>query len=758
MKLLTLISFFFVIFSAGAQAKLRGQVLLNKEPLRYALVKMNNGTDYQRTNEFGEFQFDLVLEGEVTLEISSFESETFIDRYSVVQDTFLTIQVLSITQEMSEMVVSGNLQSISKMESTVNVEVYSSSHFKKNPTPTIFDALQNVNGVRPQLNCNVCNTGDIHINGLEGPYTMILIDGMPIVSNLGSVYGLSGIPSSLIDRLEIIKGPASSLYGSEAIGGILNVITKDPKNSPIVSLDISSTSWLEGNIDLAIKSKTGTKSNLLTGINYFNYSIPFDKNNDGFTDITLQNRISIFNKWKRTLSNNKSLQIAGRYLYEDRWGGQTNWSKEHRGTDSIYAESIYTNRGELLFRYELPGQENFVLSSSLNYHSQDSYYGTTSFQAKQYIAFGQLHWSKKIGQHDLLSGANIRYLYYDDNTVVTQFEESTFYLNQPQNSFIPGVFIQDEWSLSKRNKLLLGIRYDYHSVHKSIITPRIGFKSQLNKTSLRLNAGTGFRTVNVFTEDHAALTGARSVIIKEKLRPESSYNLNLNMYRKQKLMIGVLSLDFSAFGTYFQNRIIADYDSDPDLIVYSNSKSYALNYGINGRISWISERLSIEIASTYAENLIPTTNGYDQQILTEKYSGNWSVGYFWKKAKLKIDYTGNIYSPMRLPLLSSTDPRPEYSPWWSIQNIQLTFKGFKRIELYGGVKNLLNWTPAKRTDNLIARSHDPFDKNVIFDADGNALQTPENPFGLTFDPSYVYAPNQGIRGFIGLRLTIDQPK
>ena len=102
--------------------------------------------------------------------------------------------------------------------------------FRKNPTPSIFDALQNINGVRPQLNCNICNTGDIHINGLEGPYTMVLIDGMPIVSSLGTVYGLSGIPNSLVERVEIVKGPASSLYGSEAVGGLINIITKNPIN------------------------------------------------------------------------------------------------------------------------------------------------------------------------------------------------------------------------------------------------------------------------------------------------------------------------------------------------------------------------------------------------------------------------------------------------------------------------------------------------------------------------------------------------
>jgi len=126
---------------------------------------------------------------------------------------------------MDEIVITGTLKAVSRLDSSVPVEVYSPAFFKKNPTPNIFESLQNVNGVRPQINCNVCNTGDIHINGLEGPYTLVLIDGMPIVSGISTVYGLSGIPNSLIEKIEIVKGPASSLYGSEAVGRLINIIT-----------------------------------------------------------------------------------------------------------------------------------------------------------------------------------------------------------------------------------------------------------------------------------------------------------------------------------------------------------------------------------------------------------------------------------------------------------------------------------------------------------------------------------------------------
>jgi outer membrane receptor for ferrienterochelin and colicins len=143
-----------------------------------------------------------------------------------------------------------------------------------------------------------------------------------------------------------------------------------------------------------------------------------------------------------------------------------------------------------------------------------------------------------------------------------------------------------------------------------------------------------------------------------------------------------------------------------------------------------------------------------QQILTEKFTGTWAVSYIIKAFSLGIDYTGNIYGPMRLPLLGPTDPRQPYSPTWSLQNVQIVYKGFKKIEIYGGVKNLLNFTPARGNPFIIARSNDPFDKRVQFDNNGQVKATPENPYGLTFDPTYMYAPNQGIRAFFGIRVNI----
>lgn len=496
------------------------------------------------------------------------------------------------------------------------------------------------------------------------------------------------------------------------------------------------------------------------GINYFNYHNREDKNNDGFTDVTLQHRISVFNKWSWERSENRLANIAARVFYEDRWGGDMRYSKKFRGTDSIYGESIYTSRLELIGNYQLPVKEKLLFSYSYNYHNQDSYYGTTPYFAKQHIGFGQLTWDKLVSnRHDLLIGAAVRFTNYDDNSVATM--DSSTQTNKPDKIVLPGLFVQDEITLTTTQKLLLGLRYDHHSVHGGILTPRIAYKISLNKNNVvRLNAGTGFRVVNLFTEEHAALTGARDVVITEKLKPEQSYNVNLNYISRIPMLNSFVGIDASVWYTHFTNQIFPDYDTDPDKIIYSNLDGYAQSKGFSVNMDYnFSNRLKALIGVTLQDVTRTEKNAgksiKSSPVLIEKWSGTWVISYSFPAA-FSIDYTGNIYGPMRLPLISELDPRRAYSPVWSIQNIQLTKKFGKKWEVYGGIKNMLNWTPARNNPFIIARTQDPFDKQVQYDVNGKVQKTADNPYALSFDPTYVYAPNQGIRGFIGMRFTVNK--
>ncbi|MBP7477275.1 MAG: TonB-dependent receptor [Chitinophagales bacterium] len=752
----------FLLFASHAWGQgnsLSGKIQAEGKPIEFAQIGLIGTSFGSTTDSTGKYLLRNIPAGNYVVHVTALGYKKWEKAIALRtgEQVSMTIDLTNYQNTLQDIVISGTLKEVMRSESPVPVEVFTPIFFKKNPTASIYEALQNVNGVRPQLNCNVCNTGDIHINGLEGPYTMILIDGMPIVSSLSTVYGLSGIPNSLIERVEVVKGPASSLYGSEAVGGLINIITKKASSAPKLSLDVFTNSYGEVNADGGFKFTLPKKADVLTGINYFNFQNRVDLNADNFTDMTLQHRISLFQKWNFIRSEKRIANIALRYMYEDRWGGDMRWEKQFRGGDSIYGESIYTNRWEVLGNYQLPIKEKIVLSYSYNDHQQDSRYGDMAYIAAQRIGFGQLTWDKKWGIHDILLGTAIRYTFYDDNTPATASPDTLNPSNLPQKTWLPGVFLQDEIKINVQHTLLMGFRYDYNSVHGNIYTPRLGYKWSLNEKNIfRLNAGMGYRVVNVYAEDHAALTGARIVEIKSALKPERSYNINLNYIKKIFTENGsFIGFDAAIFYTYFNNRIVGNFEKDPNKIIYDNLAGYAESKGmsLNMDMSFVSG-LKIIAGVTLMENSLTENGSTIQQILTEKFTGTWSISYKFRKQHLSVDYTGNLYSPMRLPILSGLDPRSATSPWWSIQNIQILYSGFKNIELYLGVKNLLNWTPNQGNPFIIARSQDPFDKNVAFDAQGKALVTADNPYGLTFDPNYVYGPNQGIRGFVGMRIKI----
>ncbi|TLF46274.1 TonB-dependent receptor [Maribacter aurantiacus] len=733
------------------EATVSGHVSSEGQAIPFANIYLKNTKIGSATDEFGNYSLNNVDAGTYTLIASIMGYAPFEQRISIVknQQLLFDIEMAPVAESLDEMVVTGTLKAVSRSESPVPVEVYSPTFLKQNPTANIFEALQNVNGVRPQINCNVCNTGDIHINGLEGPYTLVLIDGMPIVSGLGTVYGLMGIPNSLIEQIEIVKGPASSLYGSEAVGGLINIITKNNLEAPDFAADTFLTGWGEYNLDVGAKIDVGKKANVLLGLNYFNFDQLVDNNGDNFTDLTIQDRISVFQKWGFQRKDNRIFSLAGRYFYEDRWGGELQWTPEFRGGDEIYGESIYTSRWEILGKYQLPLEEKVLFSFSYNDHSQNSVYGDTPYLADQRIGFAQMTWDKKVGRHDLLVGTSLRYNFYNDNTPATPLADEVW---------IPSLFLQDEVALANKHSLLMGLRYDYDNRHGAIYTPRTAYRFKITDNDiLRLNAGTGFRVVNLFTEDHAALTGARDVIVTEALEPERSVNVNLNYLKKIYGSNGTFaSLDASAFYTRFSNAILPDYDTNPNQIIYDNLDGFSESQGISANLDVVFPNGFKFLLGATFQDVSQTENGVKtRQILTESYTGTWNLGYTFQNLKLTVDYTGNLYGPMRLPTLGETDPRSDYSPLWSIQNVQFTYKGLKDMEIYGGIKNLLDWTPNRGNPFIIARANDPFDREVVFDSNGIPVATPNNPNALTFDPSYVYGPNQGIRGFLGLRYRIN---
>jgi outer membrane receptor for ferrienterochelin and colicins len=747
MRLFTLLIFLFFVIPSNANTyplQIEVRDLVSGEPVAGATMHLNG--QHFISNEKGYIVIEAAASGKVKITAVGYK-ELLIDLDA--SQRLQTLNLMPLAGELHDVVVSSSMRPMQRMASPIPVESYAARFFKRNPTPNIFDAVGMINGVQSQITCNVCNTGEIRINGLDGPYTMVLIDGMPIVSSLSTVYGLSGIPNSMVKRIEVVKGPASTLYGSEAVAGIINIITVDPLTSHALSADISGTTMGEWNADISTKFKM-KKANALLGINHFNYANPIDVNGDNFTDITLQKRFSVFNKWSFDRPNNLPASFAMRLLTENRWGGEMQWTSNFKGSDSLYGESIDTRRAEIMAQYGL--SKELLAEASYNYHYQDSYYGTDHYMGKQHTAFGQIRWLKQSGKNHWLAGLPVRIIQYDDNTPATEKENG---VNAPSLQTMVGAFVQNEHQFTSKISMLSGLRYEHTNIQGGVFAPRLALKWQPAATqTFRISGGNGFRIVNLFTEDHAALSGFREVVIKEELKPERSWNINTNYTAQVHSSKALFNFDVSGFYTWFNNRIIPDYDTDPQKIIYANLDGQAISRGFSANVDWIHNKgLRAGLGATYMDVFVAeeNTEGIMEKtalVYAPKWSGSYFLSYPIKKWNTNIDLTGTFTGPMRLPVFPN-DFRPEFSPWYTVLNLQVT-KKFNHVEFYVSAKNLLNFLP----QNPILHPDDPFDRpgGKYWLADGNPNPL-TNPNGFSFDPTYNYAPMQGLRILAGIRLS-----
>ncbi|HRP08600.1 MAG TPA: TonB-dependent receptor plug domain-containing protein, partial [Gemmatimonadales bacterium] len=192
---------------------------------------------------------------------------------------------------------------------------------------------------------------------------------------LATVYALNSLNPALLEQVEIVKGPASTLYGSEAMGGVVNVISRDPRTAPAWSLNSSATSHGQLSADAMVRPLIGDGRLLAAASGSWNDRF-IDGNGDGFSDLPLTTRLSGFLKWSDGTVSARRADLMARYWYEDRFGGVEAWTSADRGSSTIYGESITTRRWELIggFRPE-PFGVPLRIDAALSGHHQDSYYG-----------------------------------------------------------------------------------------------------------------------------------------------------------------------------------------------------------------------------------------------------------------------------------------------------------------------------------------------------------------------------------------------
>lgn len=734
------------------QTLVQGKITDGKEAIPFATVFITELQKGVSSDENGFFSIPFLPKGEYQLQISAMGYRSRMVEWQINDQDTIALGPIILVEDVlgiEEVVVTGIMKEAFTTASPIKVEVITAKYMINNIAPTnLVEGISLINGVQEVVECGVCYTNSISINGLPGAYTAVLMDGSPMFGNLAAVYSLNGIPTMIIDRIEVIKGPSSTLYGSEAVAGVINIITKDPTEQPDCAFDLMATTHNEWYLNGAWTPKVKDWDGYI-GLNFGYINSFHDDNEDLFGDVANLDRISLFSKWSMDRPENKRVTIAAKYYYEDRRNGvetylQDRGYQRYRGSGSIYGESIYTQRLEVFGTYELAGKEIFKLDYSFSHHDQDSYYGADFYEARQRIAYANFTWNKPMANHDLLMGLTSRYQFYDDNTIATQTES----FNQPDHQFIPGIFFQDEWSIGKNWTLLTGLRIDHYQAHGFIGAPRLNVKYKPTIwTSLRGNFGTGFRLVNLFTEDHAFVTGQRTVEIREDLKPERSYNVAFNWNQVYTLGNSQGTFDVDAFYTHFTNKILPDYDT-PGMIIYENIGGYALSKGIGLSTSHqfmfpLAINVSVNWQDVKEAELLPDGNFIKRKV---EFAPNWTAvstfNYRWKKAGLNLAYTLQMTGPMALPEVYDLDAagnpllhsRSTQSPAFAFHNLQLT-KTFKKSawEVYTGLQNLANYT---QEISPLAGVRDP---NF---APG---------FSPYFDTSYAFGPIHGRELYLGLR-------
>lgn len=707
----------------AAQQSLTGRVLTPDGPLQGAEVRVE-GAAIRRatvTRADGAFAVAGLPSGTYRVTAWALGYGTRTESVELAAGTGASVEIRLQAQAfaLDPVVVTGTLKETRVADSPVKVDVVSSRLLQRSASRSLMESIGQVNGLYQQVDCAVCYTNNIRINGMEGPYTAVLIDGMPIMGALASVYGLNGIDPAMIERLEIVKGPQSTLYGTEAMGGVVNVITKDPRFSPRFMLDASRTSFAENALNVGLSASGGSAEGLLSGTVAHNDRF-VDENRDGFTDVTLDTRVSLFAKGQVLRDRRPFLEGSAKLYWEDRFGGVEEWREAYRGSDQVYGEAIRTARLETMARARLT--DALRLEGSYAWHDQDSWYGDQAFRATQHVGFGQLLWdAPRLAGHDLLVGATLRLESYDDGTPATP---------RAERRAIPGLFVQDEWDLADAWTLLGGVRVDRYGEHGAVFSPRLSARWQpLPETTLRLSTGTGFRAVNVFTEDHAALTGAREVVIADDLAPERSRSLAFNLNQVFDFGLNPMMVDLDLFHTRFSNKIQPDYDVDPDQIVYRNLPGHAETRGVALSLNqnFTDLPLFYTVGVTLQDVSLVEAGRRSPEFFSPDFKGAWTVSWTFAGG-LTVDWTGQVVGSMRLPEYPQPHARPTESEVWSTHDLQGTWAVAGGTDIYLGVKNLFDFTQ------------------------GSPLVDPGRPFGEAFDTNYVWGPVAGRKLVFGLRV------
>lgn len=698
-KYLLIIFLFLLAYSLNAQkqhtdANIIGDVQCNGEHVPFINITIDGTTIGTTTDGTGHFQLIDVPEGNYTVRVSGIGYKSVTKDISMIHDE--TIEIKFVVEEdvlhMEEVVVSADRNQTNRREAPVVVTSLNPKLFEVTQSVNLADGLCFTPGLRTETNCQNCGFSQLRMNGMEGPYTQILMNSRPVFSGLAGVYGLELIPANMIERLEIVRGGGSTLFGGNAIAGTVNIITKETMRN---TFEIDNRVGFVGvtkNGDPALDEQLSLNASIVSDdkrTGGYLYAMlrdreSYDANGDGFTEmVEMDNTTFGFNVFHKPGAKSK-ISLDGYRIDEYRRGGNKLDYLPHEADIAEQLDHLITG---VNLAYELFTSDNYdklTLYASAQKVNRDSYYGAE----QDPDAYGNTtDLSSSIGVNYVLNSTQFLFPssstvfgvdnsndYLHDKKLGANGDDNTTLTNQYVNTL--GSFIQQDWKSDKFN-LSVGVRYDYYLVKdlednenkddlsNGVFVPRLSFMYKLTP-DIRFRAGyaKGYRAPQVFNEDlHIELVNATRVetVNSDDLIQETSHALTASL--NSDFTIGDSPWFFLLEGFYtklvdpFSDEF---YDPDGDgefVYLRVNADDGAYVTGANVELkSFLTKELEAQVGFTLQKSAYESEQAWgDEETSVSKdfmrtpnqygyATFNWNpVDHF--NTNLAINYTGSMWVP-----------------------------------------------------------------------------------------------------------------
>ena len=691
-----------------------------EESIPFATVMILGTNRGAVSNEEGQFEFRKLAAGKYTLRVHvmGYKTQEKTITVSAEATSVVHFQMEEVSFTTDEVVVSANRNEVSRKAAPVVVNVMSAKLFETVNSTDLAKSLNFQSGLRVENNCQNCGFPQVRINGLEGPYSQILINSRPIISALSGVYGLEQIPVNMIERVEVVRGGGSALFGANAVGGTINIITKDPINN---SFQVASTmsnmngkSWeqyMGGNVSLVAKDNSYGIALYET---YRNRN-PYDADGDGFSELGKLNMNTFGMRAYYRPNYFSRINVEYHTTNEFRRGGNKFNLQPHEADITEQTKHIINSGGVSYDRY-WGEKHKMSVYGSIQHTDRNSYYGAQ----KDMNAYGKtndLTWvvgGMYVGNMDRCLFAPATFtggVEYQSNSLHDVM--TGYHRDMQQDVRIAGGFVQNEWRLN-RWTMLVGARLDKHNlIDHPIFSPRVNFLYKpSDNLQARLTYSTGFRAPQAYDEDlHVTAVGGEGVQIRlaDGLREERSNSFSGSVDWSFPMGHWQSNILLEGFYTDLHHVFVLEdigEDQNGDKIKERRNGSGAKVYGVNldakvahGREAQLQLGFTVQ-RSRYNRAEVWTSEGEEEQTTKRMPRTPDYYGYFtFTSAPLKNfdfslsgTYTGKMIVPHMAGYIEKS--RMEHTPQFMDLNLKLNYtfvlKDHIKMQVNGGVQNIFN--------------------------------------------------------------------